>query len=164
VPSAPFAMRPSGATELAPEHANAWTALGVAALRMNDGEAARPALGKAVALEPGNLCALRNLGTLQAMAGEAGAALEILRRARRLGPDDPVTLLSLAQTLLDHDPVEHTDEADGLLKRVMSLAPHGDIAERAGRLRTSIANLRFRSHAVGNLRQDAVFYCLGALE
>ncbi|MBK1621080.1 hypothetical protein CKO42_22180 [Lamprobacter modestohalophilus] len=152
------------ATDLAPDHAHSWTALGVAALRMNDVDAARPALEKAVALEPHNLYAQRTLGTLQAMTGDANAALDTLRTATRLGPNDPITLLSLAQTLLDQDPAAHADEADGLLRQVMSIAPHGEIADKASRLRSSIANLKFRSNAEGDLRHDAVFYCLGALE
>lgn len=152
------------ATELAPQHANSWTALGVAALRMNDIKGARPALERAVALEPGNSYAQRTLGTLEAMAGDATAAVESLRTATTIASDDPIALLTLAQTLLDQDPAAHADEANTLLRRVMDLAPHGEIAEKAGTLRTSIANLKFRSSALGDLRHDAMFYCLGALE
>jgi tetratricopeptide (TPR) repeat protein len=152
------------ATEVAPEHANSWTALGVAALRKNDIKTAGPALRKAVALEPENSYAQRTLGTLQSMAGDAEAAVKSLRTATTLAPNDAIALLTLAQTLLDQDPAAHADEADALLQRVMSLVPHGEIAEKAASLRTSIANLKFRSNAVGDLRHDAVFHCLGALE
>ena len=152
------------ATTVAPKHANSWTALGVAAMRQNDLEAARPALEKAVALEPQNPYAQRTLGTLQSMSGDSAGAVERLHIAEKLAPDDPTVILTLARALLAQDPAANADEADALLQRVMAIAPHGDIAENAASLRSSIANSQFRANADGELRHDAMFYCLGALE
>lgn len=152
------------ATEVAPDHAHAWIALGVAYLRTKDAEAARPALERALALEPRNPYALRTLGSLQAMTGDAAGAIGLLEQARELAPDDPIILLTLAQALLSQDPVAHAAAADGLLIRVLALSPQGALAEQAKNARRAIANQTFRGKAVGALRHDAIFYCLGALQ
>ena len=55
----------SRAVELDPGHANGLVALGIAALRDNDPDAAQGPLEKAVVLEPRNPVALRTLGQLR---------------------------------------------------------------------------------------------------
>jgi Flp pilus assembly protein TadD len=111
------------ATEIAPDHAHSWIALGVACLRAKDAQAARPALERALALEPRNPYALRTFGSLQAMTGDTAGAIGSLTQARELAPDDPIVLLTLAQALLGQDPVAHAAAADGLLTRVLELDP-----------------------------------------
>ena len=152
------------ATEVSPNNANSWVALGVAALRAKDPEVARPALEKAIGINPRNPYAVRTLGTLQMMVGDYATAIKTLRTAQKLAPEDPIILLNLAQALLADDPDGHSAEADSLLTRVLQLAPHGDTAEKAKTARSAIANRRFRANAVEDLRPDAMFYCLGALE
>ncbi len=152
------------ATEASPNNVNSWVALGVAALRAKDPEVARPALEKAIGINPRNSYAVRTLGTLQMMVGDYATAIKTLRTAQKLAPEDPIILLNLAQALLADDPDGHSAEADSLLTRVLQLAPHGDNAEKAKTARSAIANRRFRANAVEDLRPDAMFYCLGALE
>ena len=152
------------ATEISPEHANSFVALGVAAQRDNDLAAARSALERAVELEPDNIFALRTLGALYSMAGDLEDAIKVLRHAVATTPSDPIALLTLAQTLLQVDPDENATEADDLLCKVLQLSPRGEVAEKAKDARRTIASRTFRSNSVGELRPDAVMYCLGALE
>lgn len=152
------------ATGVQPSHANAWTALGVAATRARNVETARQALEQAIALDPENPYALRTLGTLHAINGEHTPAITRLRAALALAPNDPMILLSLGQTLLEQDPAGNAPEADGLLQRVLKLAPHGELAAKAKDLRRGVASQHFREASKGTLRPDAVSYCLGALE
>jgi len=151
------------ATRAAPDHTNAWTALGVAASRANDRQGARTALERALELAPDNPYALRTLGTVHAQNGEYGEAIRLLRSALTAAPDDPLTLLALGQALLGNGPETDAGEADRLLSRVLDIAPHGAVAEQAASIRRQISNRQFRSAAAGNLRPDAVLYCLDAL-
>ncbi|MFZ0791014.1 MAG: tetratricopeptide repeat protein, partial [Chromatiaceae bacterium] len=151
------------ATKMAPEHANAFVALGVAALRARDTDEAEGALTRAVELEPQNPYALRTLGTLRLSKGDASGAVGLLRQAVTQAPGDPIALLTLAQALIKTDLASHGSEADGLLKRVLTLAPHGEIAEKAKDERRRIAEQGFRERGGDGLRMDAVMYCLDAL-
>jgi len=152
------------ATEHSPNHANSWTALGIAVARANDIDSAKAALERSIALEPNNPYALRTLGSLHAMKGDNLQAIESLRTAKQFAPNDPITLLTLAQVLLKEDAHGHVDEADALLKNLLKLAPQGEVAAKAAELSTKIANRFFRAKAIGELRPDAMLYCLAALE
>ena len=146
------------------DYANAWVALGVAALRANDLDEARPALERALELEPKNPFALRTLGSLHAMANDFPQAVARLRAAIKLTPDDPIALLTLGQAIMQQFPEENAHEAGMLFHKVLELAPRGELAEKAKNALRAIANQTFRSRAVGELRPDAVMYCLDALE
>ena len=155
-------LRRAGA--VAPRDANTWVSLGIAALRAEDREEARPALERAIELEPGNPFALRTLGTLHLMEGDHARGAERLREAVATAPNDPLALLLLAQALNGLDTDASVDEADGILRRLLQLAPHGEIAESAKKERKKIAARAFRRNAGGGLRPDALAYCLAALE
>ena len=86
----------------------------------------------------------------------------LLRQAVTQAPGDPIALLTLAQALIKTDLASHGSEADRLLKRVLTIAPHGEIAEKAKDERRRIAEQGFRERGDG-LRMDAVMYCLDAL-
>jgi len=75
-------------------------ALGIAALRDNDPEAAQGPLEKAVVLQPRNPFALRTLGQLYLMQGDAPKALPHLRAAATVAPEEPINLFTYAQCLL----------------------------------------------------------------
>lgn len=152
------------ATEVAPNHANAFVALGVAALRANDLEEGENALRQAVALAPANPYAQRTLGTLLSMKGEVRDGIAALRLAVRQAPHDPIALLSLAQALMEADIAAHRFEADGLLRQVLDLAPHGEIAEKAQHGRRRLAQQGFREAGGDTLRMDAVMYCVDGLK
>ncbi len=118
------------AVELDPGDANAQVALGIAALRDKDPDAAQGPLEKAVVLEPRNPFALRTLGQLLLMKDNAPAALPHLRAAATVAPDDPINLFTYAQCLLGIDEASHAAEADELFKRALQLAPVGELAEK----------------------------------
>jgi tetratricopeptide (TPR) repeat protein len=144
--------------------ANAQVALALAAMRLGDKAEARQALEAAIEVEPGNSFALRSLGSLLVIAGALAAGAERFRQALAVAPDDLITTFNLAQALLELDPDEHRDEADRLLLRVIEAQPYGELAERAKDLRSSIATRDLRADQPNGLRQDAVSYCLQALQ
>lgn len=152
------------AIKVAPNFANALVALGVAALRAKDMDEARSALERAVMQEPGNPYALRTLGSLLGMKGDASGAVGYLRRAISVSPEDPIALLTLAQMLIEIDPAANTNEADGLLHKVLQIVPHGDLAEKAKNALRAMASQTFRKQAVSGIRPDAMMYCLDALK
>jgi tetratricopeptide (TPR) repeat protein len=144
--------------------ANAQVALGLAALRQEDRSEARQALEAAIELEPRNAFALRSLGSLLVIAGALAAGIERFRQALAVAPDDLVSTFNLAQALLELDHQEHRDEADRLLLRVIEAQPYGELANKAKDLRGSIASRDLRAEQPEGLRQDAVSYCLQALQ
>ncbi len=152
------------ATAVSPDHANSFVALGVASLRGRNQKEARPALERAVELEPDNPFALRTLGTLYHMAGSLDDAVVMLRRAIDSSPNDAIALMALAQCLIELDSKEGEIEADDLLHRVLRISPHGDLAEKAKDALRKIASKNFRGNSVGELRPDAVMYCLDAIK
>ena len=81
-----------------------------------------------------------------------------------MAPDDLITTFNLAQALLELDPDEHRNEADRLLLRVIEAQPYSELAGKAKDLRGSIASRDLRVDQPDGLRQDAVSYCLQALQ
>jgi len=138
--------------------------LAVAAIRLGDKPEARQALEAAIELEPNNSFALRSLGSLLVIAGAFAAGVARLRQALAAAPDDLITTFNLAQSLLQLDPDEHRDEADRLLLQVIEAKPYGDLANKAKDLRGGIAARDLRADQPEGLRQDAVSYCLQALQ
>jgi tetratricopeptide (TPR) repeat protein len=144
--------------------ANAQVALGLAALRQEDRAEARQALEAAIELETHNAFALRSLASLPVIAGALAAGAQRFRQALAVAPDDLITTFNLAQALLELDPDEHRDEADRLLLQVIEAQPYGELANKAKELRGSIASRDLRAEQPDGLRQDAVSYCLQALQ
>ncbi len=144
--------------------ANAQVALALAAMRLGDKAEARQALEAAIEVEPQNAFALRSLGSLLVIAGAYAAAVARFRQALTAAPDDLIATFNLAQALLELDPAEHRDEADRLLLRVIEAQPYGELANKAKDLRGTIAARDLRADQPDGLRQDAVSYCLQALQ
>ena len=136
----------------------------MAALRQEDRSEARQALEAAIELEPQNAFALRSLGSLLVIAGALAAGAQRFRQALAVAPDDLITTYNLAQAMLELDPDEHRDEADRLLLRVIEAQPYSELAAKAKDLRGSIASRDLRADQPDGLRQDAVSYCLQALQ
>ena len=95
---------------------------------------------------------------------DLAAGAERFRQALAVAPDDLITNYNLAQALLELDPDEHRHEADRLLLRVIEAQPYGELANKAKELRGSIAARDLRADQPEGLRQDAVSYCLQALQ
>ena len=152
------------AVELDSADANAQVALGVAALRDNDPAAAQGPLEKAVVLQPRNPFALRTLGQLHLMKGDAPAALPHLRAAAAVAEKDPINLFTYAQCLLAIEGESHEEEADDLFKRALQLAPVGELAEKIKNQQRRLAGRVMRANAKGLPRMDAVMYLSSPLE
>jgi predicted Zn-dependent protease len=133
-------------------------ALGIAALRDNDPDAAQGPLEKAVVLEPSNPVALRTLGQLQLMKDNVPAALPHLRAAANVAPDDPINLFTYAQCLLAIEGESHETEAGELFKRALRLAPVGELAEKIKNQQRRLAERVMRANSQGMPRLDAVMY------
>jgi Flp pilus assembly protein TadD len=144
--------------------ANAQVALGLAALRQEDRAEARQALEAAIDLEPQNVFALRSLGSLLVIAGALAAGAQRFRQALKAASDDLITTYNLAHAMLELDPDEHRDEADRLLLRVIEAQPYSELAAEAKELRGSIVSRDLQAEQPEGLRQDAVSYCLQALQ
>ena len=150
------------ATEKYDEHAHSWTALAVAYTRANNIVLALKAAHKAAEVGPDDPYVLRTLGTLLAQSGNNTEAISILEKAVRTSPYDSIALLSLAESLSAINTKESKKRADNLYKLIIDLAPASPQAERAMSRRHEMAYEGFRE--VGEMRPDAVMYCLDALK
>lgn len=145
-----------------PENVNALVALGVALYRAGNPTAARRRLEQALDLDSGNGYAHRNLAAILGNTGEPNRAIEHLRHAHRLLPDDQAAAFGLAHALDEFGEEGDLSEADKLYTATIALNPHTEIAELARQARSRIAQKHL--HTAGEVRLDAVMYCLGALE
>ena len=144
-------------------HTHGWVALGVAEARAGRLDDAVDALRKAVAIAPGDPFAQRNLGGVLASKGHLDEAVGHLQEAVRLLPTDEQAVYGLAQALIRLGGDDRIAEADALLSRAIALDPDSELAEHCRNDRSRIAQARFRANAGGQVRMDAVMYCLGAL-
>jgi tetratricopeptide (TPR) repeat protein len=146
---------------LEPRHVNGRIALGVALTRQRRYQEAGAELERAVAEDPANPWAHRDLGVVLLHLTHPEKAVEHLRRAAELSPDDERVWYGLARAL----EIAGDDRgADNAYERVLQITETGDYAEGARQGRAKIARETFRAAAAGRLRMDAVMYCLGALE
>ena len=111
-----------------------------------------------------NPFALRTLGQLLLMKGDASAALPHLRAAATVAASDPINLFTYAQCLLGMDGESHAAEADALFRRALQLAPVGELAEQIKNQQRRLADRVMRANAQGKPRMDAVMYLSSALE
>jgi tetratricopeptide (TPR) repeat protein len=105
---------------------------------------------------------LRTAGSLIAQSGNKSEALVLLENAAKAAPHDSLALYSLAECLRTDSSDNNKQRADELYKRVIELAPGSPQAEGAKDRRRKIAYEGFRK--VGELRPDAVMFCLDALQ
>lgn len=147
-----------------PGHSHGRVALGVAQARAGLIDEAIATLGDAVRVAPDNPYARRNLGGLLGKKGLLADAVTHLREAVRLLPADQQALYGLAHTLLALGGDDHAAESDLLFQRAIAVDPDSDLAEACRRERSRVAQGTFRSNAAGQVRMDAVMYCLGAMQ
>jgi tetratricopeptide (TPR) repeat protein len=118
------------------------------------------ALKVAVALDPSDGYALKNLGGMMVHEGsDLDGAATFLEQAVVILPDDPQVWLSLGRL---GETQGDLDAADRAYLKVIKLSPPNEIAEEAKRSRSRIAEGNFREAA--DFRHDAVQYCLVALQ
>ncbi|HRD86169.1 MAG TPA: tetratricopeptide repeat protein, partial [Rubrivivax sp.] len=85
--------------QLDPGHAHAWVGIGNAYHRMRKPEQALEAFEKAVQADPNDGYTRRNLGGILIGFKRIGEAVQHLRRALDLMPDDPQSIFGLATAL-----------------------------------------------------------------
>ncbi len=154
----------SRSVEVDQENANAFVALGVARQRNGEYSEALESLRRAVALDSSNSYAHRNLGGVLAGLGGFEEAEPHLREAVRLAPGDQQAVYGLAATLEKLNGGDRLREADDLYQKAIDLDPTSQVAELARRARSKMAHDTFRGTAAGDVRMDAVMYCVDALE
>ena len=81
--------------------------------------------------------------------------------ATELAPEDQQAWYGYGRALESLDKVEEADKAYLQAIEIDEFSQIGDLARQA---RSDIAKNTFRERATGNIRMDAVMYCLGALE
>ena len=118
------------ATELSPHDPEAWNLLGVC-LEPSDGEAARAAWAKALALAPQDAEAHFRIGDFERRRGRHEAAIAAYRAALATGSRNPVLLNNLGLSLRS---VERFDEAEPLFAEAAQSAPeltqaHANLAD-----------------------------------
>ena len=138
--------------------ANVQVALGYAWSVKGDLAKARIHMERALAAEPDNPYAHRNLAGILGKLGNFREAVEHARKAYAALPADPQVVYGLAHALTTVDELE---EADRLFRKVIEMKAPEPILELAKTGRREIAETTFKAKG---LRPDAVFYCLGALE
>jgi tetratricopeptide (TPR) repeat protein len=118
----------------------------------------------AVAADPSDGYAQRNLGALLLGLGQVNEALAHLRAARSAMPHDPQTTFGLAAALEVSASAENLAESDELYQVVVQRWPASKVAEQARQARTKLAHRSMRSNAVGGLRPDVVMYITDAFK
>jgi len=143
--------------ELAPNHSNAYVALGFAYAEENDLNKAREHLVKALDIDPDNSYALKNLGGIWGKLGDNFKALYYLRKPFTSNPADPFTAYGLGVTYQELGDLE---SADRWFRKTLEMDAPSQIQELAkdGRREIAVNNLKSKG-----FRADAVFYCLSAL-
>ena len=149
------------ALRLAPDSAHAWVALGVALHRSGRMPEAADALRQAVRIDPENPWAQRNFGASLASTGDVAGAERHFQAAVHLNPRDQQAWFGLAQTL---ETLERPAEADQAYCRLIDTDEYSQLAELARQARNRLAHMTFRNNVQGDVRPDAVMYCLSALE
>jgi len=157
-------IRLKKAVQIAPQHAHAWTGIGVAYQRMGKPELALEPTKRAVAADPSDGYAQRNLGALLLGLGRKEESLQHLRISREAMPHDPQTTFGLAAALQASGDEAAIAEADELYVVVIERWPGSEVAEQARLARTKIAHKNLRTHTPGCVRPEVVMYIAAALK
>lgn len=149
------------AARLNPADANIAVALGVALGRMGRCDEAVAVLRTAVGQEPRNPWAHRNLGAMLVQTEQTAEAVGHYQKATQLLPADQIAWLGLADAcrLLGR-----TQEAQDAYGTAINLNPHGELADKARAGSNLLAQSGFDRLRKVVPRQDAVHYCLDALQ
>jgi tetratricopeptide (TPR) repeat protein len=150
------------ATQSNPTHEHAWIALAVALSRNSNNEAANEACKTASSIAPFDPYVLRTSGALLARSGQILEAIETLKKAYVLAPDDVTTNYALAESYYTSGNEKHKKLANYHYSQIIKLSPGSAIAEMAEKRLTESAYSGFRKD--GNFRDDAMMYCFDALE
>ncbi|MEQ2005173.1 MAG: tetratricopeptide repeat protein [Limisphaerales bacterium] len=149
------------AAELNPNDTNIPVALGMALGRMGRCDEAVAVLRAAVRQEPKNPWAHRNLGAMLVQTEQSDEAVAHYQTATQLLPDDQIAWLGLADACRL---AGRTKEAQDAYGAAIKLNPHGELADKARTGSNLLAQSGFDRIRKVVPRQDAVHYCLDALQ
>ncbi len=143
-----------------PENSRAWNALAVAYSRSGETQKALAALQESYSHDPEDPYTLKNLGGALAK-DDPEKGLPYLEKAAVLLPDDPLARYSCGLCLFQ---LKRYTDADAHFRKVIELAPYTELAEKSRQALTKISGTNLRKSSGGQMRPDAVRYCLAALE
>jgi tetratricopeptide (TPR) repeat protein len=149
------------AAKLNPKDANIPVALGVALGRMGRHDEAVGVLRAAVRQDERNPWAHRNLGTTLLQTQKATEAIPHFRAATQLLPEDQLAWLGLADA---HRLAGDTKEAEIAYRAAIDINPHSELADKARAGSSLLAQSGFERTKQVVPRQDAVHYCLEAMQ
>lgn len=145
--------------DLAPDHLNGLTALGVAEMSSDNLLIAESWLEKAIERDPKNQLALRNLGACLLKQGRHGDASKILSRCLAVAPKDIATMVGLGEA---QEALGDSNAADGLYRMAIKIGGPDNIVDIAKQGRTRIAESKMRQDS--EIRLDVVEYIKSALD
>lgn len=149
------------AAELNPEDTNIPVALGVALGRMGRCDEAVDLLRAAVKQDGKNPWAHRNLGAMLLQTEQAAEAIPHYQAATQLLPNDQIAWLGLADACRL---AGRTAEAQDAYATAVKISPHSELADQARAGSNLLAQSGFDRVRQVVPRQDAVHYCLDALQ
>ena len=149
------------AAKLDPNDVNISVALGVALGRMGRADEAISVLRAAVRQDERNPWAHRNLGTMLLQTQKAIEAVPHFRAATQLLPEDQLAWLGLADA---HRLAGNSKEAENAYLAVIDISPHSELADKARAGSSLLAQSGFERTKQVVPRQDAVHYCLEAMQ
>lgn len=152
---------PSSSGGLNPKDANIPVALGVALGRMGRADEAISVLRAALRQDERNPWAHRNLGTMLLQTQKATEAIPHFRDATQLLPEDQLAWLGLADA---HRLAGNTKEAESAYRAAININPHSELADKARAGSSLLAQSGFERTKQVVPRQDAVHYCLEAMQ
>ena len=140
---------------------NIKVALGVALGRLDRPDDAVEVLRAAVSQDQGNPWAHRNLGAMLMKVGQPTEALPHFQAATRLLPKDQIAWIGLADA---NRQVGKAKNAADAYRVAVEINPHSDLAEQARAGSNALSQSGFDKVRQVTPRQDAVHYCLGAMQ
>jgi len=149
------------AGELNPNDVNIKVALGVALGRLRRDAEAAAVFKAATEQDPKNPWAQRNLGGMLLKAGKPEEAIPYYSTATQLVPNDQLAWLGLADACRL---TGKTKEAENAYRTAVKINPHSEFAEMARSGSNALSQSSFDKVSQALPRQDAVHYCLDALQ
>ena len=144
-----------------PSDANIRVALGVALGRLDKDEEAGKVLQTAIAQDAKNPWAHRNLAAMLMKAAKPDEAISHYEAATQIQPGDQIAWLGLAEA---YRLTGRTKAAEDAYRSAIEIDPSSDLAEKARAGSNALAQTGFDNVKNSLPRQDAVQYCLEALQ